>query len=214
MSDVYSLNEKVIISNEPWALVLRCTTLDKGYSMFIGCQHWGSALGLPVIGWCLEVPLRLLCESEAKLVEVVGLGGEAQPWSTLWPLVGYSSTTHNLLCSLKCNIEWSSYEMPFKTMSLKVLVPEVDFCSISSQQGQLGDSVSCQCTESLPVHAFQDHVLIDFKVNCCRRWLVGIGCLSRPMSFQTFAHRVHRRSARSTGQCSLRGGTSVVSQVD
>ena len=37
MSDVYSLNVKVIISNEPWALVLRCTTLDKGYSMLIGC---------------------------------------------------------------------------------------------------------------------------------------------------------------------------------
>ena len=82
MSDVYSLNVKVIISNEPSALVLRCATLDKGYSMLIGCQHWGSALGLLVIGWCLEVPLRLLCESEAKPVEVVGLGGEAEPWST------------------------------------------------------------------------------------------------------------------------------------
>ena len=82
MSDVYSLNVKVIICNEPWALALRCATLDKGYSMLIGCQHWGSALGLLVIGWCLEVPLRLLCESEAKLVEAVGLGGEAELWST------------------------------------------------------------------------------------------------------------------------------------
>ena len=82
MSHVYSLNVKVIISNEPWALVLRCTTLDKGYSMLIGCRHWGSALGLLVIGWCPEVPLRLLCESEAELVEVVGLGHEAEPWST------------------------------------------------------------------------------------------------------------------------------------
>ena len=82
MSDVFSLNVRVIISNEPWALALRCATLDKGYSMLIGCQHWGSALGLPVIGWCLEAPLRLLCEIEAELVEVVGLGGEAEPWST------------------------------------------------------------------------------------------------------------------------------------
>ena len=82
MSDVYSLNVKVIISDEPWALVLRCATLDKGYSMLIGCQHWGSALGLPVIGWCLEVLKALLCESKAEPVEVVGLGGEAEPWST------------------------------------------------------------------------------------------------------------------------------------
>ena len=82
MSNVYSLNVKVIISNEPWALVLRCATLDKGYSMLIGCQHWGSALGLPVIGWCLEAPLRLLCESKAEPVEAVGLGGEAELWST------------------------------------------------------------------------------------------------------------------------------------
>ena len=82
ISDVYSLNVKVIISNEPWALVLRCTTLGKGYSMLIGCRYWGSALGLLVIGWCLEAPLRLLCESEAELVEAVGLGGEAELWST------------------------------------------------------------------------------------------------------------------------------------
>ena len=82
MSNVYSLNVKVIISNEPWALVLRCATLDKGHSMLIGCQHWGSTLGLQVIGWCLEAPLRLLCESKAKPVEAVGLGGEVEPWST------------------------------------------------------------------------------------------------------------------------------------
>ena len=44
--------------------------------------HRGSALGLLVIGWCLEAPLRLLCESEAEPVEVVGLGGEAELWST------------------------------------------------------------------------------------------------------------------------------------
>ena len=106
------------------------------------------------------------------------------------------------------------YEMPFKTMSFKVHVLGVDFCSIGGQQGQLGDSVSCWCTESLPVHAFQDHVLIDFKVDCCQRRLVSIGCPSRPMSFQTFARRVHQWSARSTGQCSLMGGTLVVGQVD
>ena len=46
MSDVYSLNVKVVISNEPWALALRCATLDKGNSMLIGCQHWGSAFGV------------------------------------------------------------------------------------------------------------------------------------------------------------------------
>ena len=63
------------MSNEPWALALRCTTIDKGYSMLIGCQHWGSALGVPMIGWCLEAPLRLLCESEAKPFEAAGLGG-------------------------------------------------------------------------------------------------------------------------------------------
>ena len=82
ISDVYSLNVKIIISNEPWVLALRCTTLDKGYSMLSGCQHWGSALGLPVTGWYLEAPLRLLCESEAEPVEAVGLWGEAEPWPT------------------------------------------------------------------------------------------------------------------------------------
>ena len=79
---VIVLNVKVIISDEPWALALRCTTLDKGHSMLIGCRHWGSALGLPVTGWCLEAPLRLLCESEAEPVEAVGLVGEAELWST------------------------------------------------------------------------------------------------------------------------------------
>ena len=56
MSDVYSSNVKVIITHEPWALALRCATIDKGYSMLIGCQHWGSALGVLMIGWCLEAP--------------------------------------------------------------------------------------------------------------------------------------------------------------
>ena len=37
--DVYSSNEKVIMSHEPWALALRCATIDKGYSMLIGCQY-------------------------------------------------------------------------------------------------------------------------------------------------------------------------------
>ena len=37
ISDVYSSIVKVIISHEPWALALRCTTLDEGYSMLIGC---------------------------------------------------------------------------------------------------------------------------------------------------------------------------------
>ena len=46
ISDVYSLNVKVIISNEPWALVLRCATLDKGHSMLIG---------LPTLGQCFGV---------------------------------------------------------------------------------------------------------------------------------------------------------------
>ena len=69
------MNVKVKMNNEPWALALRCTTIDKGYSMLIGCQHLGSALGLLMIGWCLEVSLRLLCESEAEPVEAAGLGG-------------------------------------------------------------------------------------------------------------------------------------------
>ena len=42
--NVYSSNEKVIMSNEPWALALRCATIDKGYSMLIGCWYQGSAL--------------------------------------------------------------------------------------------------------------------------------------------------------------------------
>ena len=37
--NVYSSNEKVIMSDEPWALALRCTTIDKGYPMLIGCWH-------------------------------------------------------------------------------------------------------------------------------------------------------------------------------
>ena len=37
--NVYSSNEKVIMSDEPWALALRCATIDKGYSMLIGCQY-------------------------------------------------------------------------------------------------------------------------------------------------------------------------------
>ena len=37
--NVYSLNEKVIMSNEPLALALRCATIAKGYSMLIGCRH-------------------------------------------------------------------------------------------------------------------------------------------------------------------------------
>ena len=63
------------MSHEPWALALRCATIDKGYSMLIGCQHWGSALGVLMIGWCLEAPLRLLCESEAEPFGAAGLGG-------------------------------------------------------------------------------------------------------------------------------------------
>ena len=39
ISDVYSSNVKVIISDEPWALALRCATIDKGYSMLIGCRY-------------------------------------------------------------------------------------------------------------------------------------------------------------------------------
>ena len=54
LSDVYSLNAKVKMSNEPWALALRCATIDKGYSMLIGCQHWGSALGVLMIGCALR----------------------------------------------------------------------------------------------------------------------------------------------------------------
>ena len=37
--NVYSSNEKVMMNNEPWALALRCATIDKGYSMLIGCWH-------------------------------------------------------------------------------------------------------------------------------------------------------------------------------
>ena len=37
--NVYSSNEKVIMSDEPWALALRCATIDKGYSMLIGCWY-------------------------------------------------------------------------------------------------------------------------------------------------------------------------------
>ena len=38
-SNVYSSSVKVIMSHEPWALALRCATIDKGYSMLIGCQY-------------------------------------------------------------------------------------------------------------------------------------------------------------------------------
>ena len=37
--NVYSSNEKVIMSDESLALALRCATIAKGYSMLIGCQH-------------------------------------------------------------------------------------------------------------------------------------------------------------------------------
>ena len=45
ISDVYSSNQNVVMSDEPGTLALRCATIDKGYSMLIGCWYWGSALG-------------------------------------------------------------------------------------------------------------------------------------------------------------------------
>ena len=31
--------KKAKMSDEPWALALRCATIDKGYSMLIGCRY-------------------------------------------------------------------------------------------------------------------------------------------------------------------------------
>ena len=65
-----------MMNDEPWGLALRCATMDKGYSML---ANWLPVLrqcfGVEMIGWCLEVPPRLLCESKAKPFGAAGLGG-------------------------------------------------------------------------------------------------------------------------------------------
>ena len=135
--------------------------------MLIGCQHWGSALGYWWLGGALRCHLgycvRVRPNHLGQLDWVVPWGATGSSCYQWWGwavilfddlLAGDLGTNHNLWGSPMCNIEWSLYGMSFKTMSLKVHVPGVDFCSISGWLGQWVNVVFQWCTESLPVHAF------------------------------------------------------------
>ena len=62
------------MSDEPWALALRCATIDKGLLDVNWLPVLRQCFGVQMIGWCLEVPLRLPCESEAEPFGAAGLG--------------------------------------------------------------------------------------------------------------------------------------------
>ena len=63
--NVYSSKVKMIMRNESWTQALRCASIDKGYSMFIGCQSW--AVCKDIVDWVVPwVPRSQLWESETE----------------------------------------------------------------------------------------------------------------------------------------------------
>ena len=149
----------------------------------IGCHWWGWDTRALAIGWCHEVPLRLVLDSRSSgqmMADLIGwclsaplrlsviICDKAVPWVLWGPQVVKIGTTHNLGSSLRVMVGNLSRPESYKTMLGRSCRGAIA-SRVGSQWSQLVTLLWAMC------HCFQDQFCQDLCLmrpwyGCCQ-WL-------------------------------------------